>query len=627
MKGDRDEYTRCRGAILLFFLVLLLPVSAWCVELSVRAAVEKQEVYVGESFLLQIQIEGDDSPEEPDLSTITDFHVQKRGGQQNSSTSITIINGKMDQVVRRGYIYNFNLTPKKEGVLQIPSIKVTADGNVLQTEPISIYTKKPQETEDFKLSLQLSKNTFYVGEPVELIATWYLAKDVKEIGFNLPLLDDPRFILANPDDSGSGRQNAVRIPLDGREVLGLRGEGVLDGRRYMTLRFKQVLIAKQAGEFVLPQATLSCKALTGYRRDRRHDMFGDIFGNDFFGRGRQGVYATVITPSNELNISVAPLPEKGKPAGFSGLVGEFSITANAVPTEVNVGDPITLSIQVAGPYVKKVELPPLHSRPGIAENFKIPDEMAPGEINGMIKTFTQTIRAKHPDVKEVPVIQLDFFNPKTGHYETVHSHSIPLNVRATRIVTAEDAMGRELLPQKKDIEGSTEGIAYNYEGSDVIENQEMLASGFAAGTAQFVSLVLPPALFVVLLSGVGLVRRRDKDSAGLRARKAHANFLNAMKTLQKVPISESTSLSAKIADALRQYLGDKVNLPAGALTYQDVESPLARRGVSPQVLATLKSVFQDCEAMQYAGNGTNPADFGSILKRARDIVSQLEKTM
>ena len=67
----------------------------------------------------------------------------------------------------------------------------------------------------------------------------------------------------------------------------------------------------------------------------------------------------------------------------------------------------------------------------MAGNFKIPEEMAPGEIKDRVKVFTQTVRAKHPDVKEIPEIELPYFNTETGKYEVARSDAIPLSVLET----------------------------------------------------------------------------------------------------------------------------------------------------------------------------------------------------
>ena len=117
------------------------------------------------------------------MSGISDFTVQELGGQQNSSQSMTIINGQVSQVVKRGYIFSYRLTPKREGRLAIPSISVSADGKSTATRPISIRAIPPVESQDFKLRMSLSETRAYVGQPVTLTTTWYVGKDVREFSF------------------------------------------------------------------------------------------------------------------------------------------------------------------------------------------------------------------------------------------------------------------------------------------------------------------------------------------------------------------------------------------------------------------------------------------------------------
>ena len=63
-----------------------------------------------------------------------------------------------------------------------------------------------------------------------------------------------------------------------------------------------------------------------------------------------------MVSSQPLKLTVLPLPEEGKPSGFYGLVGQYTISASATPTKVNVGDPITLTVKVGGgKYLKPVQ--------------------------------------------------------------------------------------------------------------------------------------------------------------------------------------------------------------------------------------------------------------------------------
>ena len=297
--------------------------------LSARSAVEKSEVFTGESFIFQIQVGGHDAPDGPDVSGIRDFNVQSLGGQQNSSSSITIVNGRMTEKVRRGYIFSYRLTPKKAGLLTIPSIKVSAKGQTVSTQPVRIRAIKPTEIEDFKLRLELSSTKCYVGQPITLTATWYIGKDVEGFKFNLPVLADERFAVADVDTQiDPGQKNLyLRIPVGDGEVIGKKGRDRLDGTQYMTVRFQKILIPMKAGTLTIPQGTVACNAVMGYQKNRQSsDPFDRFFDDDFFfGRKKRAIVKKFVIPSNEPILTVLDLPEEGKPANFTGLVGKYSI--------------------------------------------------------------------------------------------------------------------------------------------------------------------------------------------------------------------------------------------------------------------------------------------------------------
>jgi hypothetical protein len=103
---------RGRLCILSFLLTLCLPLAAQETALTAQALVERQQVFAGEPFLYQIRVDGSESPDKPSLAGLADFDVQELGGQQNSSQSVTIVNGRMNRVVRKGYVFNFRLTAK-----------------------------------------------------------------------------------------------------------------------------------------------------------------------------------------------------------------------------------------------------------------------------------------------------------------------------------------------------------------------------------------------------------------------------------------------------------------------------------------------------------------------------------
>ena len=89
-----------------------------------------------------------------------------------------------------------------------------------------------------------------------------------------------------------------------------------------------------------------------------------------------------------------PLPTEGRPESFTGAVGKYDISALAVPTNVRVGDPIELVIDIRGDLIETLPAPDLTAIPRLTEDFRVPAETLAGTVSGDRKRFTQRIRAK-----------------------------------------------------------------------------------------------------------------------------------------------------------------------------------------------------------------------------------------
>ena len=84
-------------------LCLFGPLLAQDEPLEARAAVQSQQVYVGQNFLLQLQIHGTDQPDPVDIGPLErDFVVSEAGGGASNSTAVSIVNGRMSRQVQRG---------------------------------------------------------------------------------------------------------------------------------------------------------------------------------------------------------------------------------------------------------------------------------------------------------------------------------------------------------------------------------------------------------------------------------------------------------------------------------------------------------------------------------------------
>ncbi len=601
-------------------------------QLTARVRVESTTVHVGEPFRFQIEVggSGSDNAGQPDMSVVSGFTVQPGG----RSVQTTIINWRTSKTV----IFNYTLTAQKPGVLTIPAITVKAGTLTARTRPMTIQVldvSKSSST-DVGLDMKLSTEKCYVGQPVTLTVTWYVLKQVNGFNFSLPVLDDPRFKVKIPSPAltRANMREYVKLTAGRHEIIAHQGNGVFSGKQCLKIRFSVTLIPQRTGSILLPRATVFCGLVIGYRRSNRHaDPFfdNDPFFNDFFGRRKKPILRKVSVASNQPALLVKPLPEAGRPGNFTGLVGRYSIIASARPTRVNVGDPITLTIQIAGPdYMDNVELPPLDRMPGFAGNFKIPSDMAAPKINGPVKTYTQTIRAISAMVKEIPPVVLPYFDAANGRYALAKSAPIPLRVTATRVVTARDAEGGSgpMRQARTRLQAVKQGIAYNYEGPAVLEDQDYGPGKWLATPALLALLFLPPGLYLVLLVTATMVRRRNADPAAVLARGAYSAFKRELARIRRTETQpDAGEVHDAVMQALRLYLGHRLGLPPAALTFNDAGERLEQAGVSSQVLARLRELMHACEASRYGGGAAAAAGVAGLVDQCLEIVESLERSL
>jgi hypothetical protein len=591
-------------------------------DIRVVANVESRDVYVGESFLMQISVDGSDKVDEPDISAIEGFTVEYMGGSNNSSQSISIINGRVERNVQKGFVFTYKLTPQRAGRMTIPPVGVRIEGNTFRTAAINISVKRPEETEDFKLRIRLSRETCFVGEPVLLTVTWYLRRDVQAFEVTAPLLSSDAFSFEVPEVKIDPDKQYFRVPLAGREVIAEKGRGMLDGESYATLEFSIAVIPERAGTFAIPEFIVACESGTGVRSSR--DFFNDFFGDDVFGKWR-GSLRKYVVPSNSLSLGVKALPVEGRPAGFAGHVGEYRVSTTAEPLEVNIGDPITLNVILEGPdYLGRVDLPSLAGQEELAENFKIPDERAPGRIEGKRKIFTQTIRAKSDEVKRIPPISLVYFDTAKERYVTASSDPIPITVRKTRIVTAGDAEGIDSGDRGSPLEKWKAGIAYNYEGPEVIEQQDFGLDSILSDARVKLMLIVPPLAWLAVFGTVILTRRRSADPGAARSRSALRRLRGGLAALS--PGDSDEAFCSGVMDSFKIYLGDKLRIAGRSLTAGEIERLLSERGTDGELTDEVNGLLSSCEYGAYAG-GSSVESRERLVERAVETARKLDRIL
>lgn len=605
MKGI-GNLKKLAGQIVCGSLLLLLIIGQARAQVQIQAQVDRSRpIYAGSRFSYRIIVANGEQQGEIDLSPLKAFNPS--GPSIQNSTSI--VNGRASS----SQTLTYQLLAPAKGDFTIPSVEITANEKTYVTNPVKISVVEPGSTKQIDVEMELSTQTCYVGQPVILTVSFFVwadivrAEQITNVNIQIPFLEGGNFYQEDIDSQFKNVTKTV-LPVNGRKEYVYQDQILHEGVNCLRVRFIKVLIPKKDGTFNLKPASVTADLAVGQKSQDR-GRFGGFFGPQY-------EYQRFGVQSDPLQLQVQALPQAGKPVDFYGLVGNYTISANAAPKEVNVGDPITLTIHISGSqYLKPVQWPELEKISQMAESFKMPSERSDGEIQNNTKVFTQTIRTNNGDVKQVPPIPLSFFDVNTGQYRTVYTKPIPLQVSPTRVVTGGDVESQQLPTSRKQIEAIREGLSANHTSLDALVNQHF---------SPLVALTSPAFIFLYALPFIALVgstvtRYVMTDSPQRQAvnkrKKAHSH---ALKLLRQAVYHEKPS--QRVLLALKQYVADKFGKPAGSLTATECGSLILEKTNDAELSSLYQGIMEQTEASEYSSIA-----FELTNEKQKEIVGLLSK--
>jgi len=579
-------------------------------QIRVFAQVESTtDIYIGETFDYRIIIDGEEKPGQVELAPLAKYNPQSLGGGPASQTSIRIINGKTTRNVIKRYVMNYSLTVTEAGRVLLPSVAVTVNGTVYKTNPVELNILKAGTTDQLNLEVTLSEQQCYVGQPVIITVKFYVSADVASLGefnFNIPVLTSDDFYLEDPDIINP-QAKQYRLSTGGITVFVSQYRTEHKGRSVVVLSFSKILIPKSAGRLEMAASSVSAEIAVG--RSRRRSFFGSEYD-----------YKRFMVSSKPSALTVLSLPEVGKPSVYYGLVGRYTIASSAVPTQVNVGDPITLTIKIGGnKYLKPVQWPALEKIPEMAANFKIPSQKASPTIEGGWKVFTQTIRANNDKIGAIPSIPLAFFDSNNGRYTVIKTQPIQLEVAPTKILTNADLEGTDFTPVNKEVEAIKKGLSANYEGFDVLQDQNF-ALLVALTSPGYMALWGLPLAGLVLSSLLKFFTHTSPEKTAAKRRRQACG--KAVRQLKKIT-SSGQQRHELLASIMKQYIGERFDKTAGSLTADDCSEVILTHTTDIQTAKQYRDIIAQCEAARYS---STEADIDlNQLKNVIELVRSIEK--
>jgi hypothetical protein len=584
----------------------------------VRVDLKDSEVYLGEGFIYRVQVIGGSHVGIPDTSRFVDFDVRDfpKAWLKYGNTDWLDLD-----TLEQGTNYFFRLVALRTGPLVLPPITVDVDGKIYSTPEISINVELPPPSRDFKLSLSFSKDSAYVGEPIVLTAVWYYLKEARYFYAVIPILNHPSFTALETQENGNSVRMYTTSPSGSFYLAGEGGTQMLKNTLYNTATFKQVIVPDSAGVFDFLPGTVqawtpiesSASGTTDYSSDWN--------------------YSSTVVASKGLSLRVLPLPTKNRPADFTGIIAEeMSINSSVTHTEMNVGDPIVLTIEMKGPYsLKNAKIPPLESVAELTNGFKLRSDPMNEQLKKDGKLFSQTIRVKSESVQRIPSIEVPYFNTRTGSYVVAKSKPIQITVRPTRMLTASDLEGEDIPGiSRTTVRDWEEGIRFNYTGSTLLQTGQSFGIGSFIRSPVALVLLGVPLLF---LGGAFVhdLRRRYREKMSSRddhpvTRQQATPFQKLRERLEMVERGGVDHGTGEALAAWRDYMDSKLQLRPGRLTLDEMKAELSRRGLDEDIILEIGKLFSSYELYSYRQqSGGSPEFEPSILTRIASVASELER--
>ena len=424
--GSRDirhsTFGFCHSACLhavLFLALLITSASA----ATVRAYVQPDHARTGEPVTYVISVRNGAVGSLPQLR----LPVQVRAG----SGFRFIQNAEGNKLSNQ---LSMEISATEPGEFVIPPQEVLVNGEILKTNEVRLIVSDAPETapapgaaEDPNVPLfqiEVGKTEVYQGEVVPISASLFVPR-------HSVILRRVGLIEVNKSEFAIARFPQQSEPSD----------TVINGIGYTVITYNSTLSALHAGDLKVGPAT--CELLfevvdadTQRQLRSRMPMLppGMIMGNTETRKQ--------VVKSQDVKVKVLPLPAEGKPANFSGAVGDFSISATATPNELNVGDPLAVDITIDGSGNFDALNPPSLVPPEGWKAYPPRRYNVDGPIDPNLTPTAQRrigysmVFVPEKVQAELPPFELSYFSPTQKKYVSARTSPIALRIKPGAVAAA-----------------------------------------------------------------------------------------------------------------------------------------------------------------------------------------------
>ncbi len=608
----------------ILFLFLGIAFSAAADEVVFRAQAPKQ-VVVGRPF--QVTYTVNQRSRDLRAPEFTDFDVLS-GPYTSTSSSTSFVNGKRTSSFEQTYTYM--LMAQKEGTFTIGPATVKVDGENVQSNGVRIQvlpedqqpaqsaqgggqSQQNSQSSQSSSGAITSENLFVrtiasktrVHEQEALMITYklYFANvDVAQLTNNTKLPEFTGFLKQELE------QGEIQTELEH-----------YNGRNYQTaVLYRTILYPQHSGEIKIDPARFEA-VLRVQTQQRARSIFDDFFGSY--------TNVTKMLTAPGVTIHVAALPG-GKPAGFSGGVGKFTLTPSISQTEVQANEAVTIKLDISGAGNMKLLKTPAIDWP---EGFEPYDPKVTNNFSTTTAGVSGTKSIEYLAIPRsageytIPAVKFSYFDIDEKAYKTLTTPEYTVNVKrgagAQAGATAAEEGAVVYHAQKEDIKQLGSDIRYiNTKPLKAKKSRQLSAASY-----QYLWLwyVVPLIIALVLLV---VLRKQIKEAADI----TRMRYKRANKVAQKRLKAAAAALKANDKDhfyeeierAAWTYLSDRLSIPTADLNKENIASILAQKGVSEALIKEVMDVLSTAEFARYAPSTDHGMD--DLYTATTNLINNLE---
>ncbi|WP_299434277.1 BatD family protein [uncultured Maribacter sp.] len=502
--------------------------------------------------------------------------------------------------------YSYTLAPTARGKFSIKQASIVIGGKVYKslakTVEVTAAVDKPNgeksadaiADDNLHLVAEVSKTNPYLNEAVSVVYKLYVSPQISVSNYRP--LDNPKYNNFWSQDIQVSRLNAQNGTYKGKAY------------RYVVLK-RVVLYPQKSGKLEIEP--LSLEITVDVPTNKR----------DFFG-GRVYSQTNKTVSAGKRTINVKALPEKGKPADFSGAVGDFDFKVTTSKTQLNASESLQAKVEVSGKgNLKLFQLP----KPNLPSSLEVYEP----EFNEGIRTNLAGMQGKVSDSYTIvpaykgkypiPSISFSYFNPKTNKYVTENSEEILINVIKG---PSSSSATNPINSNNKQVVSSSNN-AFHFIKTKT--NLQAIKSNYFFGSTPFYLWLLLPLLLIPIY--ILLRKKREaitNDVVGNKVRKA--NKL-AKKYLSKAKATLGTKDAFYVAleKALHNYLKAKLKIETSEFSKDKIQVLLSKKKVDSTTIDEFISLLKNCEAARYSpfSNVQMQQDYD----KASEVISLMDKQL